>query len=158
MDTESLIHLVSFPNRALTLNLEGFTHEESLAQPAGGGNCVNWLLGHVLAHRDLMLRALGEPPVWTDADAERYGRGSAPVTGEDEGVERLETLRELLDRAHERVLEAIRRGGDDRLAEPAPQGNRTLGQYLGFLAEHEMYHAGQVALLRRAAGKEGAIR
>jgi uncharacterized damage-inducible protein DinB len=158
VDAASLAFLVGFSNRALGLNLEGLTHDDALAQPAGGGNCVNWLLGHILVHRNRMLEALGEPPSWTSPSAARYDRGSAPITGEGEGVERLETLREELDRAHERVMEAIRRAGDGKLAEPRPGSQANVGQYVGFLSQHEMYHAGQVAILRRTLGKEGAIR
>jgi uncharacterized damage-inducible protein DinB len=158
VDAASLAFLVGFSNRALSLNLEGLTHDDALVQPAGGGNCVNWLLGHLLVHRNRMLEALGEPPSWTSPRQGRYDRGSEPITGEGEEVERLETLREELDRAHQRVMEAIQRAGDGKLAEPRPGSQGTVGQFIGFLAVHEGYHAGQVALMRRAAGKEPAIR
>lgn len=32
----------------LRLNVAGLTHEESLIQPRPGGNCLNWVMGHLL--------------------------------------------------------------------------------------------------------------
>ncbi len=54
------------------------------------------------------------------------------------------------------MLSALGRLTSERLAEPANEKS-TVGEQLGFLAFHEGYHAGQVAILRRLLGKEGAI-
>jgi uncharacterized damage-inducible protein DinB len=37
-------------------------------------------------------------------------------------------------------------------------GDATVSEKLAFLQFHEAYHAGQIAILRRMAGKPGAIR
>ena len=37
------------------------THEDSLIQPPFHGNCLNWVLGHLVANHDDILEALGEP-------------------------------------------------------------------------------------------------
>ena len=44
---------------------------------------------------------------------------------------------------------------DSRLDEPLEKD--TLGWRLAFLQFHEAYHAGQLGLLRRLLGKDGAI-
>jgi len=155
VDAESMAGLAGFSQKAMTANLEGISHPESLAQPPGGGNCINWIVGHVLVHRDKMLEMLGHPPVWTDPARARYDRGSAPITGDGPGVVPLDRLRELLERSAEAVPTALRAAGG-KLAEPA--GNGTVGQKVGFLQFHEGYHAGQIGIVRRILGKEGAIR
>ena len=33
-------------------NVEGFSHDDSLKQPAPGGNCANWVLGHMVKARN----------------------------------------------------------------------------------------------------------
>lgn len=154
MDAESLGASLQFNARALDLVLDGITHEDTLVQPPCG-NCVNWVLGHILAHRNLMLAALGAEPVWDRGMESRYVRGSEPVRGEGPGVERLGRLREELERSRERLAQALRQASEQDLARPA--GSGTVGRQLLFLALHEAYHIGQVGLLRRLGGKEGAV-
>ncbi|HEV7591375.1 MAG TPA: DinB family protein [Longimicrobium sp.] len=161
MDAETLRHMFGLATRALAANLEGFTEADALAQPPGGGNCVNWVVGHVIVHRNHMLRALGHEPVWgADADA-RYDRASPPVTGA-EGALPLAALTEALDRSRERVLAALEAATDEQLgaAPVSESGNATgpVGRRVALLMVHEGYHAGQVATLRRISGRAGAIR
>ena len=161
MDAETLRHMFGLATRALAANLEGFTEEDALAQPPGGGNCANWIVGHIVVHRNHMLRALGQEPVWgADADA-RYDRGSPPVTGA-EGALPLATLTGGLERSREAVLAALDSATDEQLA-ASPEsatGSATgpIGRRLALLMVHEGYHAGQVGTLRRIGGRGGAIR
>jgi len=161
MDAETLRHMFSFATRALGANLDGFTEEEALAQPPGGGNCVNWIVGHIIVHRNHMLRALGHEAVWgADADA-RYDRGSPPVTGADDALP-LAELTGALERSRDAVLAALDAATDEQLAaSPASASGSaagTIGRRLALLMVHEGYHAGQVATLRRIGGRAGAIR
>jgi len=154
MDAESLVYLVNFNTQAMNLNLDGLTHEDSLVQPPQG-NCLNWVVGHLLVHRNKMLLTLGEPPSWDSEALKRYDRGSEPVTGDGPDVLPLEKLREELASAKEKVVAAIQKAGDEGLAKPS--GKSTAGQFLLVLSMHEAYHTGQLGLLRRIAGKERAI-
>jgi hypothetical protein len=154
MDPHVLVSAIGFNTRAMHLNLEGLTHEDCLLQPPSG-NCINWLLGHILRHRNLMLEALAAPSVWSAEAQRRYDRGSAPIRGEESVVVALEVLRWELDRSGEHLSSAL--AEVDVEAIQASSGTSSLGQRLVFLALHEAYHMGQVGLLRRLAGKEGAI-
>ncbi|HYH79047.1 MAG TPA: DinB family protein [Longimicrobium sp.] len=157
MDSETLLQLAAFSQRALELNLDGFTHEQALAQPPGG-NCVNWLVGHILVHRERMLAALGAPRVGCDRAApERYDRGTAPITEDGEGVVHLGSLRETVEESGRCLAEAIRRAGTAKLVEPHGKVG-TVGALLGILIVHEGYHVGQIASARHLVGMEGAIR
>lgn len=142
---------------ALERNLEGFSHEESMIAPQPAGNCVNWVLGHVIVHRNAVLEMLGAPTLWTEADGDPYGYGSKPLEAAD--ARPFEALRADLKRAHEQLLEVLetKTEADLSVEIPTKSGPITLGQRLGFLAGHELYHAGQIGLLRRIAGKPGAI-
>jgi len=161
VDAESLRHMFGLATRALAANLEGFTDEDALAQPPGGGNCVNWVVGHIVVHRNHMLRALGREPVWDAGSDARYDRGSPPVTGA-EGALPLAVLTEALARSREAVLAALESATDEELAAaPASaSGSATgpVGRRVALLMVHEGYHAGQVATLRRIGGRAGAIR
>ena len=45
------------------MQAKDLTHEDSLLQPPFRGNCLNWVLGHMLSNRDAILGWLGEAPV-----------------------------------------------------------------------------------------------
>ena len=155
MSAQSLQKLFDVNQYALNVNVEGLSHEESLLQPAGGGNCLNWVVGHIVANRNHVLGLLGEAPIWPEADYERFKRGSAPVRDAG-GARPLAKTLEDFARSQERIRAGLNRVGDAGLA--AKAGEETVGEKLAFLHFHEAYHIGQAALLRRMAGKDGAIR
>lgn len=139
-------------------NLEGMTREHSLAQPSSGGNCANWILGHLTDVQNGVMRLLGEEPAW---ESEQLRRASFdPITEADQAID-WDTLRERFLASRERCLAAISRLSDDKLAETVPHpfgGTCTRAELLNVLAFHQTYHAGQVALARRVAGLDGVIK
>ena len=154
MSLQSLKKLYEVNARALQMNLKDITHEESLVQPGGGGNCLNWVVGHIVANRNHILSLLGEPPIWGEEDYERYKRGSAPIR-EGGAARPFAGIVDDFVRSQERVRAGLERITEAKLAEPA--GQETVGDTLAFLQFHEAYHVGQAGLLRRLAGKAGAI-
>jgi uncharacterized damage-inducible protein DinB len=157
MTPADLRYLYTRGLQALERNLEGFTHDESLVAPQPAGNCANWVLGHVVVHRDAVLEMLGAQRLWSESDGDPYGYGSKPLEAAD--ARSLESLRADLKRAHERLMQTLEtKTAADLMTEiPTKSGSITLGQRLGYLAGHEFYHAGQIALLRRILDKPGAI-
>lgn len=155
MSVDQLRKLFEVNQYAFRVNVADVSHEESLIQPPNGGNCMNWVAGHVVATRNAILSLLGEEPVWGSAAEGRYKRGSAPVVS-GEGARPFDTIVEDFGHAQERIRSGLGRLQDSDLA--APRGDETLGEALHFLHFHESYHIGQTALLRRLAGKPGAIR
>ena len=155
MNADSLKKLYDVNHYALTVNVDGLTQEDSLLQPPGGANCLNWVVGHIVANRNFVLQLLGEPPIWSEAESARFKRGSPPVKDASQARPIEKTLADF-SRAQERIRAGLDRVGDAGLA--APAGDETVGEKLAFLHFHEAYHIGQTALLRRMAGKAGAIR
>jgi uncharacterized damage-inducible protein DinB len=149
-----------FNHRAAHRNLSSITHEESLVHPTPGGNCANWVLGHIVATRNLVMQALGEPEVWTTDQAGPYQRGATAPLAEDR-AERLEDILAALDRSQSLVITRIGalQEADMTRTVPAagPLDATTLGERLVALSFHEAYHVGQFGLLRRLLGKAGAI-
>jgi len=175
MNPESLAMLYTYNHYVLTKNTDGLSHEDSLHQPHPGGNCLNWVLGHVVANRNEIMRLVGEPPVWQEEEAAPYVRGSQPLTDPSRAHPLPELLADL-NRSQERLLMRLsqmsaadlaaaagekgvgEKAGGDKAAADKAVGNKTVGNQLAFFQFHEAYHAGQVGLLRRLAGKEGALR
>ncbi len=129
---------------------EGITHDEGCRAPKGGGNSLNWVLGHIAASRNDIHSLIGAPPAWSAETAALYLRGSSGVT--DGATAR--PVPEILD-----VLDRSTTTIKARLAEmPSTDFERklekgTVGERLAFLQFHESYHTGQVGLLRRLLGK-----
>ncbi|MEO5588504.1 MAG: DinB family protein [Gemmatimonadaceae bacterium] len=139
-------------------NLEGMTQEQSLIQPSDGGNCANWILGHVVNVHNGLMQVLGQDPVWDDEQLKRAGFD--PIENPDQAID-WDELRDRFFASHDRCIEAINGLSDEALTAemPAPFGGMTTrGQLLNTLAFHQGYHAGQLAVLRRIAGLPGAVK
>jgi uncharacterized damage-inducible protein DinB len=155
MDGQAIAKIFEFSHMTLTRNLEGITQEESLRAPEPGGNSLNWVLGHLLYHRNVVMKLLNQPPVWDPEKAARYARGSAPV-GPGDNPEPLESIRAELDRSQAPLVAALRACTAEELAAPGEKGDPLI-QRLTLLGFHEGYHGGQISMLRRVLGHAGAI-
>jgi len=130
--------------------------------PEGGGNCLNWVLGHVVAARSMVLILTGATPTLTGEGMSVYRRGSHPE-GTD-GFADLAKLRAMFDETQKQLIPALAALSEEALNSSVPEEHRrppltgTVGDALIRLHYHEGYHNGQIGLLRRLAGKEGAIR
>lgn len=163
MTGNDLVGLYEFSYMALKRNLDGVSNAETLVSPQPSGNCMNWVLGHLLAARGLVLTLAGAGPMNGADLLVRYQRGSEPLK-QGEAPADLGTLRGLLDDSQQQLLPALAALSDEALATPIPEALRrppltgSVGDALARLNSHESYHNGQLGLLRRLVGKEGAIR
>ena len=137
----------------------GLAHADALLQPPFRGNCMNWVVGHVLENRNLILQKLGQAPILSEAQGKRYGYGSEPVCADGEDILSLETMLELLSQTQGAVEDALAAITPETLAQDNASflGTTSLGQFLFFLYDHETYHVGQLELLRQLAGTDDAV-
>lgn len=154
MDSKSLTTLCNLTFHVIRVNTEGLTHQEGLVQPAGGGNCLDWVLGHVISTRNAILKLLGAEPIINEDNAKRYHRGSAPIAQASEALSLQDMLADMV-RSQEILTGALARVSEAKLSKPL--GESTVGEQLAVLNFHEAYHAGQIGPLRRVAGKSGMI-
>jgi uncharacterized damage-inducible protein DinB len=158
----TLRHQAQLTRTVVRLNVDGVTHEESLIQPQPGGNCLNWVLGHLVAIYGEALPLLGQQPVRPREELAHYQRGALPITNPIDALP-LEELKEGWEEACARVDAGLAALPEERLAEPVPfspsnDPNETVGSLLATVLFHQAYHSGQLGTLRRIAGKAGAIR
>jgi hypothetical protein len=134
---------------------QGLSHEDSLMQPPGALNCLNWMVGHVMASRSNVLAMLGEPSVWGWAEARRYIPGSEPITTGEDALDFAQILADL-KRSQRQLLRFLGRATPEAMGAECDasysEALKTLGAQLAFAQAHEAYHAGQVELLRRLIG------
>ncbi|MBU0496013.1 MAG: DinB family protein [Chloroflexi bacterium] len=157
-DAETLTQSFALTQQVIHLQTEGLTHADSLLQPPFRGNCLNWVLGHIVEGRNRALVALGEPPIWGETETARYQRGAAPIT-RDKPAQPLEDLLRDLDESQERIATALARLAPGALAQSVQIGQheRSRGGHVAFLHWHETYHTGQLELLRQLAGTNDVV-
>ena len=147
--------------QVLHMNVQDLTQEESLIQPQPAGNCVNWVVGHVLTVYNEVLPLVGQKPVMDREELKRYKRGAEPLKDGAEALP-LTGLLAALDQAVERVDGGLATLTPEQLEARAPMSprndpNETVRSLLTLVSFHQAYHAGQLGLLRRIVGKKGAI-
>lgn len=130
--------------------LAGLTHTDSLVQPPAEGNCINWILGHIVCYRNYALVACELPPVVSEEVAQRYGRGSAAVTGDAEDVTNFAMLLTAYNQSHQQLTTYLETVAGDLLDEVVSAAGFTMprGELLTSFMRHESYHAGQFEWLR----------
>ncbi len=140
---------------------ESVTHEQSLLQPPIRGNCMNWVVGHIVQSRDRMLRLVGLPMLWTPEQIARYERDSAPILDGHDALPFEKMLADLaVQQGHLNArLQTITRDELDAIGVEAIKGitTWTVAEWLQFLLWHETYHLGNLEILRQLAGKNDKV-
>jgi hypothetical protein len=140
------------------MQVKDVTQAESLVQPPFQGNCMNWVVGHILDERCGALTLLGLPGVMSEIETKKYCYGSEPMTD----VARASDLNSMIKRLDESFKALTNKLGSvtpEELDAPTQswRGTITKGEALYFMLWHEAYHTGQLELLRQLAGKNDKI-
>jgi DinB superfamily len=152
--SETLAQYYGLTYRVIKRQLDGVTHEESLVQPPFRGNCLNWVLGHIIVSRAEALGILEEAPPWSEADAARYRRNSDPITDGEQALP-LSQLLTLLEDSQNRILAGLARATPELLEAKLDEDSRA--EHITFSIWHETYHVGQLELLRQVSGKNDKV-
>jgi len=101
-------------------NLEGVSNDESLVSPQPCGNCIDWVLGHVVAARVSCLSLAGAANGQGDERIAPYRRGSEPITAAEAPLD-LATSRGTLDDSQHALVPVLAAISDEALAAPIPE-------------------------------------
>ena len=141
--------------------IKGLTHEHSLIQPPFRGNCMNWVLGHLVVSRERILIMIGSPTVWTPEQRARYERDAEPIV---DGMDALPFDKIVADltTSQERICSWLESCTLEELnAQVIPHNIPTnaapLWEWMEFLLWHEAYHLGNLELLRQLAGMNDKV-
>ena len=144
----------------IKMQTEGLTQQDSLIQLPFRANCLNWVVGHLLANRCNILNLLGAEDLRPGVNLDHYERESDPIQGPEEGVLVLAELLIHLETAQSRLEAALKKEDQASLQRLAPYRDRseqTVAFWLFFLYFHDSYHVGQTELLRQATGVDDKI-
>jgi hypothetical protein len=137
----------------------GLTQADSLLQPQPGGNCLNWVMGHLVVNLTEILAVLGEENSGDVPDVSRYRIGSDPIRGEEEGVLPLQMLIEAYSVLTKRITDRLSKMSEADFEAEIDfwQGKSRRGYVAFFYFFHNTYHLGQLEFLRNLAGKTEKI-
>jgi len=144
----------------IKLQSEGISHRESLISLPFRGNCLNWIVGHLLTNRNNIFKLLEREDCLIPESLKRYQRESKPITGDEPGVIRFKTLLEYLDHAQQQLSVFLTSLSEQKLNQQIAffgESTRSRGEWLFFFYFHDCYHTGQTEILRQAAGKDDQI-
>jgi [ribosomal protein S5]-alanine N-acetyltransferase len=148
------LHAMLELNTDLLLNcLDGLSDEEALQRLERGGNTIAFLAAHLTDTRHFLANRLGHPLA---NPLQRYLAEASSI----EDIVEWPTLaeqrewwrtvsRHLCEVVARRTAEELRRAGGHRF----PIEDPTEVGLIAFLAQHDSYHIGQVAFIRRQLGK-----
>jgi uncharacterized damage-inducible protein DinB len=136
----------------VTAILQGVTADQAAKKPATGGHSIWELVLHMTGWRnEAAARATGKP-------AGNPAGGDWPKVG-DPTAERWKTALAALDASHRNLSNTVRDMSDARLFEPTTDPrNRATGtgvtsyELLHGIVQHDAYHAGQIAILKKVLG------
>jgi len=109
---------------------------------------MNMVLGHIVVTRDALLETLGFEGMCNEKMNEIYAQ-CTPPSKKEEAVDKDELLK-MFNASQEKIMKV--------LPETDLSGDEEKLKNITGLSFHEAYHAGQFGVLRRIAGKEGALK
>jgi uncharacterized damage-inducible protein DinB len=129
--------------------LEGVTHEQAAQQPPNGAHSIWELVLHITGWRnEVARRAAGQP-------AGEPEHGDYPDVGEPTAA-RWQAALAALDASHANLVAVVKGLSDEQLWQPTNDPrHRPLGTGVSYyellhgIVQHDAYHAGQIAMLKR---------
>lgn len=156
--TQPFINVLQFNHEIIHQQLQNITQAESLLQPPYRGNCLNWVVGHILSIREYWFGLLGLPGLMSETEKKIYGYGSQPLT-EGSQATALDSLVDRLDTSLGILIDELNCLSPAELEREVRiwRGPVPLREAIAFMQWHEAYHTGQLEQLRQLTGKNDHI-
>jgi uncharacterized damage-inducible protein DinB len=126
-------------------SLSGVTAAQALARPLANAHSIWELVHHIAVWEDVGRRRLGgdpaEVPISTPEDW---------PPADDASDAAWEKAKAALERGHQALVDAISSVPESGLDEPILEGKSTVYVTLHGVIQHDLYHAGQIAILKKA--------
>lgn len=125
--------------------LAGVTAAQAHARPIANGHTIYELVRHIAVWEDVGRRRLqGDPAEVPISSPEDW------PPADDTSEAAWEQAKTALDRGHETLVKAIQQVNEARLDEPILAGKSSVYVTLHGVIQHDLYHAGQIAILKKS--------
>lgn len=146
---ESVYRDFEFHTMLIHRFVDGVTHEESIWQLPFEHNCMNWILGHIVANRSHVLEVFTISHAWRDEILGRYHTETPPVTPESESVQ-FDQLITYLDESVTLLKPALAQMTDEQIdtLHTNYRGEKSRYDHAKGFHWHEAFHLGQLEILQ----------
>ena len=132
----------------LQKTLHGVNHTQAAAKPVANGHSIWELVLHIAAWKNETRHRLSGAPAGNPQEGDWPAFGEATPAAWREAVEKLEL-------AHRLLVSAVRDLPEPKLFEPTNDKRHesiaaTYYELLHGIVQHDVYHAGQIAILKKA--------
>jgi hypothetical protein len=124
--------------------LDGVSARQAASRPLGGAHTIWELVRHITAWTDIARHRLAQERIPEATPEEDW----PPVGGSDETSWQSDL--EDLYLAHDKLQEALASFAESRLPENVPGRDHSFYGMLHGVVQHGLYHAGQIAMLKKA--------
>jgi uncharacterized damage-inducible protein DinB len=128
--------------------LAGVSAEQAASRPLGGAHSIWEIVLHIAAWQDFVTRAVEGEPMPTNLPEEENW---PPIA--DEGEAAWREAAESLGEGNKRLRDAVRKLGEEDLDRIVAGREYSVYFMLHGVLQHSLYHAGQIALLKKASGQ-----
>lgn len=151
--------MLSSENEIIHAQTKDLSHADTLIQPQPGGNCLNWVLGHLLDGLINILKVVGGEVPSDLPDLTRYRRESSPIFKDEPGVLSLKQLLENLNLITNNLVKCLQDMTESEFDQEVDLwGSQVRRGWVAFFYYfHYTYHLGQLEYLRNLAGKTDKI-
>jgi len=125
--------------------LDGVTAEQAAARPIAGAHSIWELVNHIIAWEQISKQRLEGDAMKNPSDEVNF----PPVNDTSESAWQ-KTL-EQLAASNQSLRNAVKQFDDSRLDDLVPEAGYSNYFMLHGVIQHDLYHAGQIALLKKAA-------
>lgn len=126
-------------------SLAGVTAAQAHARPLANGHNIAELVRHIAVWEDVGRRRLEG-----DAAAIEISSSEDWPPPDDKSEAAWEQAKAALDRGHQTLVDTVAQVSDARLDEPILEGMSSVYVTLHGVIHHDLYHAGQIAILKKA--------
>jgi len=137
-------------------SIEDIDDAESLTRGLDKVNHIRWNAGHLVCSAGLMVKIMGGTSNISEEWNKLFIRG-AKFSENSSVYPSMDDLRAKMKEVHQDMKEALKEASLEYLEtekEVFPGWNTTPANAVTFICEHEFYHLGQIATLRRILGRE----
>jgi len=125
--------------------LKGVTAEQAAARPIPGAHTIAELVAHITTWRDFAIHILrGEFDYRVEIGSDADWRPSDGLTAEG-----WEQIKDRLQRTQEDLLDLLEQASDDILDQQAGDRPFTVRVIIDGVIDHDIYHGGQMVLLKK---------
>src|SRR5262249_60140979 len=124
--------------------LDGVTAEQAGARPIPNAHSIWELVNHVITWEQIARRRLEGEGQFEIPDEINF----PPVTDASEAA--WQATLQSLEASHRSLREGIKKLDDAKLEETTPRTSYSTNELLHGAIQHDLYHAGQIALLKKA--------